>query len=131
MPGGEYLQRDVLIALWQAMERALEIEFSESNLPPRFLESARLDPKARALDRGSLLPRNAASNSCSIVSSTRHLIRILRASISISVPYDSAGSVDFSGIKTSLDGSSHSEPFQVTTPTFVTPAINLPTCLPS
>ena len=33
MQGGEYLQRDVLIALWQATERALEIELSESKLP--------------------------------------------------------------------------------------------------
>jgi superfamily II DNA or RNA helicase len=33
MQGGEYLQLDVLIALWQATERALEIELSESKLP--------------------------------------------------------------------------------------------------
>jgi hypothetical protein len=33
MQGGEYLQLDALIALWQATERALEIELSESNLP--------------------------------------------------------------------------------------------------
>ena len=33
MQGGEYMQPDVLIALWKATERALEIELSESNLP--------------------------------------------------------------------------------------------------
>jgi hypothetical protein len=33
MQGGEYLQLDVLIALWQATEHALEIELSESKLP--------------------------------------------------------------------------------------------------
>ena len=33
MQGGEYLQLDVLIALWQSTERALEIELSESKLP--------------------------------------------------------------------------------------------------
>lgn len=33
MQGGEYLHLDVLIALWQATERALEIELSESKVP--------------------------------------------------------------------------------------------------
>ena len=33
MQGGEYLQLDVLIALWQSTERALEIELFESKLP--------------------------------------------------------------------------------------------------
>ena len=33
MQGGEYLQLDVLIALWQSTECALEIELSESKLP--------------------------------------------------------------------------------------------------
>ncbi len=40
MPGGEYLRSHVLVALWRAMERALEIELAESQLPLQdFLKS--------------------------------------------------------------------------------------------
>ena len=50
MQGGEYLRSDVLIALWQATERALDIELSESNLPIQDFLKAR-DSRWRLVGR--------------------------------------------------------------------------------
>jgi non-specific serine/threonine protein kinase len=50
MQGGEYLQPDVLIALWQRMQRALDIELGESKLPLQDFLKAR-DSRWRLVGR--------------------------------------------------------------------------------